>query len=643
MIKKYNQFLIERIEKTNEGLKDWVSAFMMMVNVGIVPLSISSANAQTKKEFVENQPQDKVDAAKFVTFINKFDDTNDIKKVWDNFLSKNKDVKSNFAEVNKYITKDGKTYMFDKEYQKQDFSNIDINKFTPVNYLTDMGNFIDDSKEPSINNFIYDYGKLTSVEICIITVPNLGDDDEFNYTQSQFDRIKIGKNSSDNGILMVFSMEDRKWRIHTGYGMEGLLPDAICSQIGNNIIKPHFKEKDFYGGIMGALNEIKKNIDKNPEDIKRFKKLQEDKDDAEFKDTLSNVGYGALVLAIITSLIIIVYRKWKSAEEMKEEIASKLKAIDKMRNTSYGNVGVKEVDDLYEKFKLIVGGYVKDIDKLSNSGESGSLGFLKNQDKRVKSLELIYDDISKSYNIWGSKRNRLTVISSSVSEFNLSSIISSIDSGFKMWNELKNIYGVNVSYDSDRLKSKASELTDIVNKASELSKKSISDAEDMLSTYKSKLSTLSSSINSVQSMLSEYKTIDQRLSNWKSLIDSAVSDMNRYNKWSKSDENDQINTEISNYINKAKLGYDKKNMHSTSKELESILLTIVNMKSKWYGRKKAIEEEEERKQREIRRRNEEEEEERRRSSYSSSSSSSSSSFDGFGGGSSGGGGAGGSW
>ena len=66
-ISNYSEF-----EQTNEGLKTWLSTFLLMANLGLVPLNVKSADAQTKKEFIDNQPQDKVDAAKFVTFLNKY-------------------------------------------------------------------------------------------------------------------------------------------------------------------------------------------------------------------------------------------------------------------------------------------------------------------------------------------------------------------------------------------------------------------------------------------------------------------------------------------------------------------------------------------------------------------------------------------
>jgi uncharacterized protein len=44
--------------------------------------------------------------------------------------------------------------------------------------------------------------------------------------------------------------------IATGYGVEGALPDASCSRIINNEMIPQFKNNDYFGGVVRALNVI---------------------------------------------------------------------------------------------------------------------------------------------------------------------------------------------------------------------------------------------------------------------------------------------------------------------------------------------------------------------------------------------------
>lgn len=188
--------------ETNESMKNWLSAFLIMSNLGIVPLSVKTADAETKKEFIENQPIDKIEAAKFFKFLTNYGFQRPVDDVWEDFIKTDSSIKSSLEDVEKYINKDGKTYHFDKKYQSNDFENVDIHKFNPVNWTTDMGNFYPDELEPNLNNWISDYEKKTSIEIALITVKSLGDLSIENYGDELFERIGIGKKGADNGILI---------------------------------------------------------------------------------------------------------------------------------------------------------------------------------------------------------------------------------------------------------------------------------------------------------------------------------------------------------------------------------------------------------------------------------------------------------
>ncbi len=52
------------------------------------------------------------------------------------------------------------------------------------------------------------------------------------------DAWKLGRQDRDNGLLILIARDDRKIRIEVGYGLEGVLPDALCGRIINNAITP---------------------------------------------------------------------------------------------------------------------------------------------------------------------------------------------------------------------------------------------------------------------------------------------------------------------------------------------------------------------------------------------------------------------
>src|SRR3546814_12759715 len=68
----------------------------------------------------------------------------------------------------------------------------------------------------------------------------------------------IGQKGEDNGALLIVAPGERTVRIEVGYGLEGILTDAMSSIIKQRAIIPHFKKDDYPGGIAAGVNEIGK-------------------------------------------------------------------------------------------------------------------------------------------------------------------------------------------------------------------------------------------------------------------------------------------------------------------------------------------------------------------------------------------------
>jgi uncharacterized protein len=67
---------------------------------------------------------------------------------------------------------------------------------------------------------------------------------------------KIGTKEKSNGVLLLVVKNDRKMRIEVGYGLEGVLPDALSSSIIRNEIAPYFRKNEYYAGISSGINAI---------------------------------------------------------------------------------------------------------------------------------------------------------------------------------------------------------------------------------------------------------------------------------------------------------------------------------------------------------------------------------------------------
>jgi uncharacterized protein len=75
---------------------------------------------------------------------------------------------------------------------------------------------------------------------------------------------KIGRKKVDDGLLLLVAKDDHKARIEVGYGLEGVIPDAVASRVIREYLAPHFRQNDYAGGLDEASAMLEKLIDGEP-------------------------------------------------------------------------------------------------------------------------------------------------------------------------------------------------------------------------------------------------------------------------------------------------------------------------------------------------------------------------------------------
>jgi len=63
---------------------------------------------------------------------------------------------------------------------------------------------------------------------------------------------------------LLVAKEDRTLRIEVGYGLEGIVPDAVANRITDEVIAPYFKQGDFYGGIQAGIDRLLRVVEGEP-------------------------------------------------------------------------------------------------------------------------------------------------------------------------------------------------------------------------------------------------------------------------------------------------------------------------------------------------------------------------------------------
>ncbi len=137
-------------------------------------------------------------------------------------------------------------------------------------FVNDFGNVISSSDEDEIYERGVNLQQSTTAQAVAVTVKSLNGADISEYALELGRKWGVGTDDSDNGVLILLSVSDRKIYISVGYGLEGALPDSKTGRLLDEYAIPLLKKNDFSGGIKAVygavVNEIYIEYGKNPED-----------------------------------------------------------------------------------------------------------------------------------------------------------------------------------------------------------------------------------------------------------------------------------------------------------------------------------------------------------------------------------------
>lgn len=126
----------------------------------------------------------------------------------------------------------------------------------PAGWVNDFAGVISQDYRDKIEALIAELERKSSAEVMVVTMASIAPYDEKEYARLVFDSWKPGKAGKDNGVLILLAVNQRRWRIETGYGLEGILPDALCGSIGRDYMVPFFKDGRYAEGLYYGVSAI---------------------------------------------------------------------------------------------------------------------------------------------------------------------------------------------------------------------------------------------------------------------------------------------------------------------------------------------------------------------------------------------------
>lgn len=130
--------------------------------------------------------------------------------------------------------------------------------------VTDLTQTLDASAMQVIESKLTALEQAKGAQIAVLLVAATAPESIEQYALRVAEAWKLGRKGVDDGALLLIAKDERALRIEVGYGLEGVIPDAMAKRIIAEIIVPRFKSGDFAGGVDAGVDALIKLVQGEP-------------------------------------------------------------------------------------------------------------------------------------------------------------------------------------------------------------------------------------------------------------------------------------------------------------------------------------------------------------------------------------------
>ncbi len=122
--------------------------------------------------------------------------------------------------------------------------------------VTDLTHTLSPQQVQTLESKLADFEAKKGSQIAVLILPTTQPEDIAQFGIKVADLWRIGRKGVDDGLIFIIAKDDRQFRLEVGYGLEGVIPDAIAKRITSETVKPYFKTGDYFGGINAGIDQI---------------------------------------------------------------------------------------------------------------------------------------------------------------------------------------------------------------------------------------------------------------------------------------------------------------------------------------------------------------------------------------------------
>ena len=152
-----------------------------------------------------------------------------------------------------------------KEYTIQEIPMVHLQDRT--RYVSNPDNILSPSAVATMDSILYALEQKTGIQTLVVAVTGIEGGDCFDFAYRLGKEMGVGQKERDNGLVILLSTDERCIQFATGYGLEGVLPDAICKRIQSRYMVEHLGKEDWNTGMIEGIRAVNGYLDGSMENI----------------------------------------------------------------------------------------------------------------------------------------------------------------------------------------------------------------------------------------------------------------------------------------------------------------------------------------------------------------------------------------
>jgi uncharacterized protein len=127
--------------------------------------------------------------------------------------------------------------------------------------VVDLSQVLSAEDSKLMSNQLQAHEEKTGNQVAVLILPSLDGEPLEEYSHRVATTWKLGQKGTDNGVLLLVALKERKLRIEVGYGLEGTLTDLRSARIIRHEIVPRFREGNIPAGVRAGTDAILRTIE----------------------------------------------------------------------------------------------------------------------------------------------------------------------------------------------------------------------------------------------------------------------------------------------------------------------------------------------------------------------------------------------